>query len=117
MPAELRPQNKRKSQAKPNRIKRIKAIPSEEVEKKIKILEQKEKEAKEGDDKSVKADNESDEEFDNVSHKMRIIKMKCKLCVILRKWKKLIRRWMMRTIMETIISITEKDLIMMKMTI
>lgn len=50
---------------KPVKVKRIKAIPKEEVEQKFEILEQKENmEGPDGDDKSVKA--ESDDEGDNV---------------------------------------------------
>jgi hypothetical protein len=63
MPSELKPQNKRKLVAKPNKAKRIKNIPKEEVEKKFNILEQKEKEQRDGDEKSVKGENESDEEL------------------------------------------------------
>lgn len=65
MPAELRPLSKRKNTTKPNKAKRSKAIPTEVVEQKFKILEQKEMENADGDEKSVK-DNESDDEIDNV---------------------------------------------------
>lgn len=68
MPSELRPQShKRKLTVKPNKAKRARAIPTEVVNEKLQLLEQKERENPEGDDKSVKADNESDEEFDDVS--------------------------------------------------
>lgn len=66
MPTELRPLSKRKNTAKPNKAKRVKAIPTEVVEQKFKILEQKERENPDGDEKSVK-DNESDEDIENVS--------------------------------------------------
>lgn len=64
MPAELRPQSKRKTLAKPIKPKRIKLISTEVVEQKFKILEQKEKENPEGEVRSVKGENESDEELD-----------------------------------------------------
>lgn len=68
MPSELRPQShKRKLTAKPNKAKRARAIPTEVVNEKLQLLEQKERENPDGDDKSVKAENESDEEFDDVS--------------------------------------------------
>lgn len=67
MPSELRPASKRRSPIKqPNKAKRLKAMPTEIVEQKLKILEQKEKEHREGDERSVKGDNESDEDLDNV---------------------------------------------------
>lgn len=68
MPAEIRPQSKRKLTSKPVRVKRVKVVPTEIVEQKMKILEQKEKDNPDGDDKSVKGDNESDEEGENVRH-------------------------------------------------
>lgn len=67
MPIELRPLNKRKNGARPNKIKRAKAVPTEVVEQKLDILEQKELENPEGEEKSVKGDNESDDEVPNVS--------------------------------------------------
>lgn len=66
MPAELRPQSKRKAATKPSKAKRVKIIPTEVVEQKLKILEQKEKENPEGDERSVKGENESDEDLENV---------------------------------------------------
>lgn len=68
MPAEIRPQSKRKLTSKPVKVKRIKVVPTEIVEQKMKILEQKEKDNPDGEDKSVKGDNESDEEGENVIH-------------------------------------------------
>ena len=65
MPAELRPQSKRKLTMKPAKAKRIKAIPTEVVEEKLKILEQKEKENP--DDRSVKGEDDSDDDLENVS--------------------------------------------------
>lgn len=67
MPAELRPLSKRKLGGKPNKAKRIKVVPTEVVEQKLKILEQKEKENPDGEEKSVKGDNESDDDLENVS--------------------------------------------------
>lgn len=68
MPSELRPQSKRKSTtAAPNKAKRIKVVPTQIVEEKLKILEEKERQNPDGDDRSVKAENESDEEVENVS--------------------------------------------------
>lgn len=67
MPSELRPSNKRKHLAKPNRAVRMKAMPTEIVDQKLKILEQKEKEQPDGDERSVKGENESDEDMENVS--------------------------------------------------
>lgn len=74
MPSELRPQSlKRKLTAKPYKVKRARAIPTEVVNEKLQLLEQKEQENPEGDDKSIKAENESDEEFDDVSHSVAVI--------------------------------------------
>lgn len=75
MPSELRPQSrhKRKLTVKPNKVKRARAIPAEVVNEKLQLLEQKEQENTDGDDKSVKAENESDEEFDDVSQLFKII--------------------------------------------
>jgi hypothetical protein len=72
MPAELRPLNKRKNTAKPNKAKRLKVVSTEVVEQKFKILEQKEMENPDGDEKSVKG-NESDEEIENVSKKINFL--------------------------------------------
>jgi hypothetical protein len=68
MPAELRPLSKRKAIGKPNKAKRIKVVPTEVVEQKLKILEQKEIENPDGDEKSIKGD-ESDDDLENVSLK------------------------------------------------
>lgn len=74
MPSELRPQShKRKLTGKPNKAKRARVIPTEVVNEKLQLLEQKERENPEGDDKSVKADNESDEEVDDVSSLVAIV--------------------------------------------
>lgn len=67
MPAELRPQNKRKANSMPNKVKRVKTVPNEVVEQKLKILEQKEKENPEGEERSVKGENDSEDELENVS--------------------------------------------------
>jgi DNA-directed RNA polymerase III subunit RPC7 len=73
MPAELRPSSKRKNTARPNKAKRLKAVPKEVVEQKLQILEQKELENPDGEEKSVKGDNESDDEIENVSDGCEII--------------------------------------------
>lgn len=44
----------------------MKAIPTEVVEQKLNILEQKEKENPDGEEKSVKGENETDEELEDV---------------------------------------------------
>lgn len=67
MPAELRPQSKRKAVTKPTKAKRIKIVPTEVVEEKLKILEQKEKENPEADDKSIKGEEDSEDDLENVS--------------------------------------------------
>lgn len=66
MPAELRPQSKRKATMKPAKAKRVKIIPNIFVEEKLKILEQKEKENPETDEKSAKGDEDSEEDVENV---------------------------------------------------
>lgn len=63
MPEELRPQNKRKAHVKPNKAKRAKIVPTEVIEQKLKLLEQKEKENPEG-EKAVKTGHESDDELE-----------------------------------------------------
>lgn len=117
MPAELRPTNKRKGAiVKPVKAKRIKAIPKEVVDQKFNILEQKEKENPEGDDKSLKADNESDEEIENVSSGsfcvIRLFNWLLGFRMMMRKT----LRWTMKTITVTTISTTVKAT-MMKTTI
>lgn len=66
MPAELRPQSKRKAATKPTKTKRMKIVTPEVVEEKLKKFEQKEKENPDGEERSVKGDNESDEDLENV---------------------------------------------------
>lgn len=68
MPQELRPIAKRKAVGKPNKVKRIKVITPEVMKEKLEILEKKELENPEvPETTSVKGDNESDDEFENVS--------------------------------------------------
>ena len=69
MPAELRPQSKRKlaMKVKPE-IKKMKK--AEQVAKKLEVLEEKEKNEKEEDEKSNKGDGESDQEGDDVRLKI-----------------------------------------------
>lgn len=83
MPAELRPQSKRKADAKPSKAKRMKVIPTEVVEQKLKILEQKEKENPEGDERSIKAENDTDEELEDVRSLMSTFTTICNFFRIL----------------------------------
>lgn len=119
MPSELRPQSKRKStNATPNKAKRVKVVPAQVVEEKLKILEQKERENPEGDDRSVKAENESDEEVENVSQfSLFDFEYKFIYFFLLRMMTKFkIKRWTTTSIMVKTTSIMVKAT-MMKTTI
>jgi hypothetical protein len=120
MPTELRPSSKRKNTARPNKAKRLKAVPKEVVEQKLKILEQKEMENPDGEEKSVKGDNESDEEIENVSDDCRIVErifIEFETNLNRRKTKRWeTRRWTTMATTRTTISTTAKGSTM-KMTI
>lgn len=105
MPAELKPQSKRRANMKPSKVKKLKVIPTEVVEQKLKILEQKELENPDG-ERSVKGDNDSDEDVERVSVFNYVLRRGFNYFYYFfrrkrRTWK--IKRWTTRTIMETAI--------------
>lgn len=108
MPAELRPLSKRKATDKPNKAKRIKIVPTEVVEEKMKILEQKEKENPDGEEKSVKGDNESDDDLENVGCTLKSVEDKYLLSYRKKDWQKWTKRWTTMVTTRTITLITVK---------
>lgn len=68
MPVELRPQSKRKAVVNHTKTKKVKIIPKEVVEEKLMILEQKEKENPEADERSVKGEGDSEDDLENVRY-------------------------------------------------